>query len=41
LNTRGLLKAPQVRPAFLSHAGAKRRLESARHGLSPIELIAS
>jgi uncharacterized protein (TIGR02421 family) len=41
LNARGLLKAPQVRPAFLSHAGAKRRLERARHGLSPIELIAS
>jgi uncharacterized protein (TIGR02421 family) len=41
LNARGLLKAPQVRPAFLSHAGAKRRLERARNGLSPIELIAN
>ena len=41
LNARGLLKAPQVRPAFLSHAGAERRLERARHGLSPIDLIAS
>ncbi|MHA6688662.1 flavohemoglobin expression-modulating QEGLA motif protein [Mesorhizobium sp. A556] len=40
LNTRGLLKAPQVRPAFLSHAGAERRLERARHGLSPIDLLA-
>jgi uncharacterized protein (TIGR02421 family) len=39
LNTRGLLKAPQVRPAFLSHAGARRRLERARHGLSPIDLL--
>ena len=41
LNTRGLLKAPQVRPAFLSHAGAEERLEKAQHGLSPIDLIAS
>jgi uncharacterized protein (TIGR02421 family) len=39
LNTRGLLKAPQVRPAFLSHAGAMRRLERARRGLSPIDLL--
>ncbi len=41
LNTRGLLKAPQVRPFFLSHVGAERRLERARHGLSPLDLLAS
>ena len=41
LNARGLLKAPQVRPAFLSHAGAKQRLEKAGRGMSPIDLIES
>lgn len=41
LNARGLLKGPQVRPAFLSYAGAGARLEKAQHGLSPIDLIAS
>lgn len=41
LNARGLLKAPQVRPAFLSRAGARRRLEKAGRGMSPIDLIES
>jgi uncharacterized protein (TIGR02421 family) len=41
LNTRGLLKAPQVKPDFLSRVAAQRRLERARHGLSPIDLLAS
>ncbi len=41
LNTRGLLRAPAVRPAFLSHPGARSRLEVARTGLSPVEMIAS
>ena len=41
LNTRGLLTAPKIRPAFLSHPGARQRLEKARSGLSPVEMVAS
>nr|WP_237143653.1 tyrosine/phenylalanine carboxypeptidase domain-containing protein [Phyllobacterium zundukense] len=40
LNTRGLLRAPVLRPAFLTHPQAKKRLEKARSGLSPIKMIA-
>jgi uncharacterized protein (TIGR02421 family) len=41
LNTRGLLRAPEIRPAFLLHPQARLRLERARAGLSPLEMIAS
>ena len=41
LNMRGLLKAPQVEPAFLSHPQSAQRLEKARLGLTPVELLAS
>jgi hypothetical protein len=41
LVTRGLLKEPQLRPVFLSHPQAKRRLVWARSGLSPVEMIGS
>ena len=41
LNTRGLLRAPEIRPAFLLHPGARQRLEKARSGLSPVEMVAS
>ena len=41
LNMRGLLKAPEVEPAFLSHPHAAQRLEKARLGLSPLEMLAN
>ena len=41
LGTRGLLKAPQLMPAFLTHKGAEERLAVARAGLSPIQMIAN
>jgi uncharacterized protein (TIGR02421 family) len=41
LNMRGLLKAPQVEPAFVSHPQSAQRLEKARLGLTPVELLAS
>ncbi|SFV28047.1 conserved hypothetical protein [Devosia crocina] len=41
LNTRGLLRAPQLHPAFLSHPDAGRRLKAASAGLTPIDLLAS
>ena len=41
LNMRGLLRAPEITPAFLLHPQAERRLEKARSGLSPVEMIAS
>jgi uncharacterized protein (TIGR02421 family) len=41
LNSRGLLRAPGIRPVFLSHPQAQKRLEKARSGLLPIEMIAS
>ena len=41
LNLRGLLKPPQLRPAFLSHPQAETRLASARSGLSAVEMIGS
>lgn len=39
LGLRGLLKAPVVRPDFLQQQGAQARLEKARAGLSPVEMI--
>jgi uncharacterized protein (TIGR02421 family) len=39
LSTRGLLKAPQLAPQFLSHPRAEARLAAAAAGLSPIEMI--
>ena len=41
LNSRGLLREPQLRPAFLAHPQALERLEKARNGLAPIEMIAN
>ena len=40
LAARGLLRPPPVRPAFLSHPEAARRLEAARAGISPLALVA-
>ncbi len=39
LNTRGLLRAPVLRPSFLTHPQAKKRLEKACLGLTPVEMI--
>lgn len=39
LGLRGLLKVPAVRPAFLNAHGAQTRLEKARAGLSPLDMI--
>ena len=39
LGTRGLLKPPQLIPAFLSHPEAEARLKKARAGMNPIEMI--
>lgn len=39
LGSRGLLKAPRILPRFLSHKGASERLEKARAGLAPIDLV--
>ena len=41
LNLRGLLKEPQLRPAFLNHPQAEARLARARSGLSAVEMIGS
>ena len=41
LNMRGLLKAPEVQPAFLLHPQSAQRLAKAKLGLSPVELLAS
>ncbi len=41
LGLRGLLKAPVIRPAFLSHPQAQARLDKARAGLNPLDLITS
>ncbi|MGH6858887.1 MAG: flavohemoglobin expression-modulating QEGLA motif protein [Phyllobacterium sp.] len=41
LNTRGLLRAPAIIPAFLSHPNAERGLDRARSGLSPVEMVAN
>jgi uncharacterized protein (TIGR02421 family) len=39
LATRGLLRRPSVRPAFLQHAVAQDRLEYARAGIEPLNMI--
>lgn len=41
LNSRGLLRAPAVNPFFLSHPGAKKGLDRARSGLSPVEMVSA
>ncbi|WP_426124184.1 flavohemoglobin expression-modulating QEGLA motif protein [Pararhizobium sp. PWRC1-1] len=41
LSLRGLLKAPVIRPAFLSHPQAQVRLDKARAGLNPLDMIIS
>lgn len=41
LGLRGLLKVPAVRPAFLKAHGAQVRLDKARAGLTPLDLITS
>ncbi|WP_438755049.1 flavohemoglobin expression-modulating QEGLA motif protein [Pararhizobium sp. O133] len=41
LSLRGLLKAPAIRPAFLTHPQAQARLDKARAGLNPLDLITS
>jgi hypothetical protein len=35
------LKAPAIRPAFLNHPQAQARLDKARAGLNPLDLITS
>ncbi|WP_342587477.1 flavohemoglobin expression-modulating QEGLA motif protein [Pararhizobium antarcticum] len=39
LSARGLLQAPVVRPDFLSHPHAQTRLDLARQGISPLDMI--
>lgn len=39
LGGRGLLKSPRILPRFLTHKGAPERLEKARAGLSPLDMI--
>lgn len=39
LSARGLLRAPQNTPAFLTHDGAEARLKAVTAGMSPIEMI--
>jgi uncharacterized protein (TIGR02421 family) len=41
LSARGFLKTVPVSPAFLSYPGAGARLEAARRGLSPVDLVAA
>lgn len=41
LSTRGLLKAPQLVPAFLSHPEAGERLKKAAAGMTPIDMVGS
>ncbi len=41
LSLRGLLKAPVIRPAFLTHPQAQARLDKARQGLNPLDMIIS
>ena len=40
LNTRGLLRAPLISPAFLQHPSAENKLERARLGLTPADMVA-
>lgn len=39
LNTRGLLRAPLISPAFLQHPSARKKLDKARSGLTPAEMV--
>jgi uncharacterized protein (TIGR02421 family) len=39
MSARGLLKAPQLMPAFLTHPQAEQRLAAARSGLSPLQML--
>ena len=39
LESRGLLKPARILPLFLSRKGASERLDRARSGLSPIDMI--
>jgi uncharacterized protein (TIGR02421 family) len=41
LSMRGLLKAPVIRPAFLVHPHAQARLDKARAGMTPLDMITS
>jgi hypothetical protein len=41
LGSRGLLKPPRIVPRFLSRKGASERLEKARAGLAPIDMVNS
>jgi uncharacterized protein (TIGR02421 family) len=41
LHARGLIRSPAIWPRFLSHPEAGARLEAARNGLSPVDLIAA
>lgn len=41
LNTRGLLAAPLISPAFLQHSRAKNGLDNARSGLTPNDMVAN
>ena len=41
LSTRGLLRAPRLLPAFLSHPKADERLKAATAGMSPIDMLAN
>lgn len=41
LSLRGLLKAPAIRPAFLIHPHAQARLDKARAGMIPLDMITS
>ena len=41
LSLRGLLKAPVLRPAFLVHPHAQARLDKARAGMTPLDMVIS
>jgi uncharacterized protein (TIGR02421 family) len=41
LGTRGLLRPPQLLPAFLSHPDAGNRLKAAAAGITPLDMLAS
>lgn len=41
LSLRGLLRAPVIRPAFLIHPHAQARLDKARAGMIPLDMITS
>ncbi|MBB5537961.1 flavohemoglobin expression-modulating QEGLA motif protein [Rhizobium giardinii] len=41
LSLRGLLKMPVIRPAFLVHPHAQARLDKARAGMTPLDMVTS